>query len=48
VPYVVPVKPAGSGRQRRVKGNNQATYRISVRVKGPRNTEAYQQMIVTL
>jgi type IV pilus assembly protein PilX len=39
---------AGTARLKRVKGENTATYRISVRVKGPRNTEAFQQMIVTL
>lgn len=50
VPYVVPVSAAlsGTARLKQVKGENQATYRISVRVKGPRNTEAFQQMIVTL
>jgi len=48
VPYVMPIYMPGSARLKRVKGNNQATYRITVRVKGPRNTEAFQQMIVTL
>jgi hypothetical protein len=50
VPYVMPVNASMSGtaRLKRIKGNNQATYRISVRVIGPRNTEAFQQMIVTL
>jgi type IV pilus assembly protein PilX len=50
VPYVVPISSAlsGTARLKQVKGENQATYRISVRVKGPRNTEVFQQMIVTL
>lgn len=50
VPYIVPTNTATSGtaRLKQVKGENQPTYRISVRVKGPRNTEVFQQMIVTL
>jgi len=50
VPYVVPSSAAMSGtaRLKQVNGETQATYRISVRVQGPRNTEAFQQMIVTL
>lgn len=48
VPYVAPSNPGGGGHQDPPEGENQATYRISVRVKGPRNTEAFQQMIVTL
>lgn len=39
---------AGTARLQRVKGGGRATYRITVRVTGPRNTQAFQQMIVAL
>jgi type IV pilus assembly protein PilX len=50
VPYVVPTNTATSGtaRLKQINGEEQATYRISVHVMGPRNTEVFQQMIVTL
>jgi type IV pilus assembly protein PilX len=50
VPYVVPSSTAlsGTARLKQLNGETQPTYRISVRVKGPRNTEVFQQMIVTL
>jgi hypothetical protein len=50
VPYedISNAAQAGTARLKRVKGESRTTYRISVRVKGPRNTEAFQQMIVTL
>ncbi len=36
----------GSMSIKRAKGESRPTYRISVRVTGPRNTQAFQQMVV--
>lgn len=39
---------AGGGFFKRIKADARPTYRITVRITGPRNTQAFQQMIIAL
>eukprot|EP01030_Chromulinospumella_sphaerica_P026226 gene26226-26408_t len=37
---------SGTARLKRVKSDGRPSYRITVRITGPRNTQAFQQMII--
>lgn len=39
---------SGTARLKRIKADARPTYRITVRITGPRNTQAFQQMIIAL
>jgi type IV pilus assembly protein PilX len=39
---------SGTARLKRIKADARPTYRITVRITGPRDTQAFQQMIIAL